>query len=212
MSYAPSDSESPAKDSKYIHEPPRRMGAEGSETWISLLDAAERIIREKGYASVTARQLAKEAGLSPQIAYFYFRSMDDLFEALFKRFATKLLLAIGNIKTAEKPLMALWELSSDPSDAVIYAELMSLSNHRKGLQSLIGEFGAEYNRRQAEIIETELACAGVDSRTWSPHVVASLLETIGRGIAFGEGFHIEGHQQVREFVTAFLTTLMNTNA
>jgi TetR/AcrR family transcriptional regulator len=209
MSYVPTDSESAAEDSKYNFEPPRRMGAEGSDTWTSLLDAAERIMREKGYASVTARQLAKEAGLSPQIAYFYFRNMDDLFEALFKRFAAKLLLAIGNIKTAEKPLLALWELSSDPSDAVIYSELMSLSNHRKGLQSLIGEFGVEYNRLQSDIIRTELEAAGVNTNKWPPQVVASLLESSGRSIAFSQGFHIEGHQKVREFVSVFLEDLIS---
>src|SRR5690625_6041624 len=36
----------------------RRMGVPGSETWSALLDAAEKLMREKGYAAVTSRQLA----------------------------------------------------------------------------------------------------------------------------------------------------------
>ena len=39
------------------------MGVEGSVTWSLLLDAAERLMRENGYAAVTSRQLGKEAGL-----------------------------------------------------------------------------------------------------------------------------------------------------
>ncbi len=185
----------------------RRMGPQGSETWSALLDAAERIMREKGYAAVTSRQLGAEAGLSPQIVYFYFQTMDELFETVFKRLAEGFRRAIDEARNAKEPLLAIWELSSDPTRGVIMSELLSLSNHRKQLQSVIGEFGAEFNRRQAEIIEAELLKRGVDLEEWPPSVLASILENTARGIAFGEGFSIASHTQARKFVTAFLRKL-----
>ena len=64
---------------------PRRIGAETSGTRVRLLEAAERIMLEEGYASVTSRRVAARAGLKPQLVHYYFRTMDDLFLALFGR-------------------------------------------------------------------------------------------------------------------------------
>ena len=40
----------------------RRIGAESSETRAALLDAAERLMLEHGYAAVTSRRVAGAAG------------------------------------------------------------------------------------------------------------------------------------------------------
>ena len=60
---------------------PRRIGALTSKTRSSLLNAAESLMRESGYAAVTSRRLAAKAGLKPQLVHYYFRTMDDLFLA-----------------------------------------------------------------------------------------------------------------------------------
>lgn len=183
------------------------MGAEGSETWSLLLDAAETIMREKGYAAVTSRQLASEAGLSPQIVYFYFRTMDDLFEALFKRLSAGFVVALERARSAQNPLLALWEISSNPSRAVLMSELISLSNHRKRLQSLISTFGVELNHRQAEIIEAALAGTSVDLERWPPVVLAAILENLAKGLAFGIGYDIPSNDQARELICSFVREL-----
>lgn len=185
----------------------RRMGVPGSETWSALLDAAEKLMREKGYAAVTSRQLAAEAGLSPQIVYFYFKTMDDLFESLFKRLADNLLQAFDEIGRAAEPLVAMWERSCDPTHSVLMAEFMSLSNHRKQLQKVIGEFGVELNRRQAAIIESEFRKRGIDCQVWPPTALAAILDNAARGIAFGQEYAFESHAQAREFGIALLRKL-----
>ena len=65
--------------------PTRRIGAEDSKTRAQLLDAAERLLLEEGYAAVTSRRVAAKAGLKPQLVHYYFRTMDDLFVAVFRR-------------------------------------------------------------------------------------------------------------------------------
>ena len=50
-----------------------------------LLDAAEQLMLDDGYAAVTSRRVADKAGLKPQLVHYYFRTMDDLFEAIFRR-------------------------------------------------------------------------------------------------------------------------------
>lgn len=207
-----SDTSSPAARPGKRAVTSRRMGVAGSETWSLLLDTAEIIMREKGYAAVTSRQLASEAGLSPQIVYFYFRTMDDLFEALFKRLSDGFLVAIERVRTAREPLLALWEVSSNPRWGVIMSELISLSNHRKKLQSLISEFGVELNRRQAEIVETALAGTSVDLERWPPAALAAILENLAKGLAFGVGYDIPGNNQAREVASTFLRELLGKDA
>ncbi|EUA30299.1 bacterial regulatory s, tetR family protein [Mycobacterium xenopi 4042] len=50
-----------------------------------LLDAAEQLMLEEGYAAVTSRRVAQKAALKPQLVHYYFRTMDDLFLAAFRR-------------------------------------------------------------------------------------------------------------------------------
>ena len=63
----------------------RRIGSADSKTRAQLLDAAERLLREEGYAAVTSRRVAAKAGLKPQLVHYYFRTMDDLFVEVFRR-------------------------------------------------------------------------------------------------------------------------------
>src|SRR6478736_4441687 len=64
---------------------PRRLGTEESKTRGQLLDAAEELMLDEGYAAVTSRRVAAKAGLKPQLVHYYFRSMDDLFLEVFRR-------------------------------------------------------------------------------------------------------------------------------
>src|SRR3546814_5823567 len=63
----------------------RRIGSEDSETRSALLDAAQKLMLEEGYPGVTSRRVAATAGLKPQPLHYYFRTMDDLYLALFRR-------------------------------------------------------------------------------------------------------------------------------
>ena len=54
-------------------------------TRAQLLDAAEQLMLEEGYAAVTSRRVGRKAGISPQLVHYYFRTMDDLFLEVFRR-------------------------------------------------------------------------------------------------------------------------------
>ena len=64
---------------------PRRLGAPDAKNRTVLLDAAEQLMRDEGYAAVTSRRVAEKAGLKPQLVHYYFRTMDDLFLELYRR-------------------------------------------------------------------------------------------------------------------------------
>ena len=47
-------------------------------------------MRDEGYAAVTSRRVAEQAGLKPQLVHYYFRTMDDLFLEMFRRGADRM--------------------------------------------------------------------------------------------------------------------------
>jgi AcrR family transcriptional regulator len=63
----------------------RRIGAPDAKNRGVLLDAAELLMLEEGYAAVSSLRLAEMAALKPQVVQYYFRSMDELFLAAFRR-------------------------------------------------------------------------------------------------------------------------------
>jgi AcrR family transcriptional regulator len=54
------------------------------------LDAAERLLVEIGYASITSRRLAEEAGANLGLVHYYFGSMEELFVQVLERFTERL--------------------------------------------------------------------------------------------------------------------------
>ena len=59
---------------------PRRLSAETdpAETQTKILDAAFRQLASKGYASLSMREIAKDAGVNHALINYYFRSKDQL--------------------------------------------------------------------------------------------------------------------------------------
>ena len=50
-----------------------------------ILDAAQKLMLEEGYAAVSSRRVAREAGLKAPLVHYHFPTTDDLLLALFRR-------------------------------------------------------------------------------------------------------------------------------
>src|ERR1700727_2339079 len=98
---------------------PRRIGAADSKTRAQLLDAAEQLLLDEGYAAVTSRQVGAKAGLKPQLVHYYFRTMDDLFLEVFRRRADENLAHFERTVAADNSLRTLWRLNADPRGAAL---------------------------------------------------------------------------------------------
>src|SRR6476661_10427305 len=112
----------------------RRIGAPEAKNRVVLLDAAEQLLLEEGYASVTSRRVAEKAGLKPQLVHYYFRTMGDLYLAVFRRRAEQGLEAQAQALQSPQPLWALWRYSSDPRITAFTVEFMALASHRHELR------------------------------------------------------------------------------
>ena len=63
----------------------RRTKLEAAETRVGLLDAAERVFRERGVAHTSLAEVAAAAGVTRGAVYWHFRDKAALFQALCER-------------------------------------------------------------------------------------------------------------------------------
>ena len=87
----------------------RRGKADDPTTKDAILDAAETLMVDEGYAAVTSRRVAAVAGVNSALVYYYFDSMDGLFIALFRRGADR---SFGRLEEALTSSQPLWESGS----------------------------------------------------------------------------------------------------
>jgi AcrR family transcriptional regulator len=74
----------PRAAAEWAPEPPT------SETREQLLSAAERLFAERGFAAVSVRMLAAEAGVNWSLVGYYFRGKDGLLAEVYRRHCTTL--------------------------------------------------------------------------------------------------------------------------
>ena len=187
---------------------PRRIGAADSKTRAQLLDAAERLMLDQGYAAVTSRKLANAAGLKPQLVHYYFRTMDELFLELFRRRAEAGLARHTAALAGGQPLHLLWELSAHPELAALNIEFTALANHRKAVREEI----AAYAERFRELNLAAIARVLERNRLWPGEIppVVLLLAMTGLSVMLGMESILgitRGHAETVKFVQLHLDQL-----
>ena len=141
---------------------PRRTGAETSETRARLLDVTEQIMLADGYAAVSSRSIAKEAGVTPALVHYYFPTLDDLFLEVLRRRAEQQLARQARMLASDRPLHALWKQSKDPDGAGLLTELMALANHRKVVRAELAEYAEQFRLVQLKALEDHINERGLD--------------------------------------------------
>ena len=183
----------------------RRYGSEDSAVRVQLLDAAEQLMLEEGYAAVTSRRLAAKAGLKQPLVYYYFRTMDELFLAVFRRMTEQSLERLDSaLKTADEPIRALWILNSDQSRTALTMEFMALANHRKVIQTEIARAAERFRTLEVKALDRLLEERGITPQI--PTIVSAvLLTSVARSLVQEGALGIsKGHAPTLAFVEACL--------
>ena len=189
-------------------QPLRRIGAVDSKTRALLLDAAEQLLVEEGYAAVTSRRVGAKSGLKPQLVHYYFRTMDDLFTEVFRRRAEENLSRIEEAIADDDSLRCIWELTADMRGTAFTLEFAALANHRKAIRSEIAHYVERFRAAQLDILTRALDRSGV-AATDLPPVVASLLMTgLSQVLSIERALGVtSGHEESLAFVGRFLDDL-----
>jgi AcrR family transcriptional regulator len=187
---------------------PRRIGAEDSKTRALLVDAAEELLRDEGYAAVTSRRVAARAGLKPQLVHYYFRTMDDLFLAVFRRRAEENLARFERAVAADGSLRSLWELNTDARGAAFSIEFVALANHRKTIRAEIAHYAERWRAVQLEALTTALAAEGVTPDQVPPVAALLLMTGVAQVLSLEQALGVTaGHDATIAFVEGAIAQL-----
>ena len=187
---------------------PRRLGAPDAKNRTVLIDAAEQLMLEEGYAAVTARRVAARAGLKHQLVHYYFRAMDDLFLAVFRRRAEQGLERQAQALASGQPLRALWQHSTDTRDTTLVMEFMGLANTREAVRSEIARYAERSRVAQVEALARLFAEGRLTSDACSPEVLTVLLTSVSRVMIMEQALGMTvGHAETAAFVEGWLRRL-----
>lgn len=187
---------------------PRRIGAPDAKNRIVLLDATEQMLLEEGYAAVTSRRVADRAGLKPQLVHYYFRTMEDLFLAVFRRRAQEGVAALATALQSPKPLWALWRFSTAPEATRLTMEFVGLANHRKALRSEIVYYAERFRAQQNAAITAALERHGFDAAEVPPVVWTVFATSVSQAMVMERALGIDtGHADTVAFCESWLHRL-----
>lgn len=188
----------------------RRLGKESSEARARLIEAALDLMAAEGYPAVTSRGLAKFAGIKPQLIHYYFRTMDDLYTAMFQRLGDGYLRELQALQASDDALLHIWNLSSRGKRSILMVEFLALANRKQSIQVLMEHYADEYRKIQAGIVEQALLRRGLDPGRWNPDGIAVILENLPRILGIGDEFGIRpGYAEARELVSSLLEDLVH---
>lgn len=176
-----------------------------SLTRTAILDATEQIMREEGYAAVSSRKIAAKAGLKSQLVHYYFRSMDDLFMALFQRVEEQQFQRLTQAIASKTPLRTLWKINLDTNGPWLNKEFIALATHREHLRQEIARAAERTRHIYAAVLSRVLKERGLSQTAWPPLVLSILLDGASRLInsetALGTA---AGHEETIAFIEHFL--------
>ena len=181
-------------------------GADEPDPRTALLDAAQRLMLTEGYAAVTSRRVAAEAGVNPGLIYYYFGPMDNMFVEVFRCSAERMLEQQARALSAEQPLWALWDLIRDQTNTGMNLEFLALGNHRKAVQAEMKDFSIRFRRLQFEAMSSILERYQIDSEQWPAEAVMLLLDGVARFMGEERSYGLNlGHTQATSVVERLIT-------
>jgi AcrR family transcriptional regulator len=184
---------------------PRRLGASDSKTRALLLDAAEQLMLREGYAAVTSRRVAAEAGIKPQLVHYYFRSMDDLFLEVYRRRAETGIDRFTRAMEVHRSLRTLWRFGSELGGATFNIEFVALANHRKAIRDEIARYAQRFRELQLDAIAAILSDHGVSADTCPPVVVLLAMTGVTQVMALEAALGVTaGHAEMKKFVDEWI--------
>jgi AcrR family transcriptional regulator len=115
-----------------------------------LLDAAERLLVEVGYAGITTRRLAEAAGVNHGLVHYYFGSNENLLVRALERFTVRLIARQRELYAADEPFVEKWRtamrflVAEDATYEKIWLELQAMAWNDPGLRERLARVNAEW--------------------------------------------------------------------
>jgi AcrR family transcriptional regulator len=175
----------------------------------ALLDAAERLLADAGYAGITTRRLATEAGVNHGLVHYYFGSNENLLVRALERFTGRLIARQRALYAADLPFADKWRtamrylVSEDVSYQKIWLELQALAWNNPDIKAQLARVNAEWRAVLTEAFEQPRRELGIGLPL--PALV-SLVMTFNLGIIVERLGGIEtGHSELLDWIDQWIS-------
>ena len=189
---------------------PAQKTAARSTAEEALLDAAERLLVEIGYAGITTRRLAEEAGVNHGLVHYYFGSIENVLLRALERFTEGLIQRQRELYAADMTFIEKWRTSmrylvgEDVTYEKIWLELQALAWNKPELHEHLAHVNDEWRAVLTQAFEEPHRELGIEMPL---DALVSLVITFNLGIMVERLGGIEtGHPELLEWIDRWLSS------
>jgi len=174
----------------------------------ALLDAAERVIVDAGYAGITTRRLAEEAGVNHGLVHYYFGSVENLLVRMLERFTERLITRQHEMYAADMPFHEKWRtamrylMSEDVAYEKVWLEIQALAWNRPELRERVDHVNAEWRAVLTEAFAEPRERYGIEMPL---DALVSLVMTFNEGVILERLAGVEtGQQELLDWIDQWM--------
>jgi AcrR family transcriptional regulator len=174
----------------------------------ALLDAAERLLVDVGYAGITTRRLAEEAGVNHGLVHYYFGSNENLLVRALERFTARLIARQRELYAADLPFIEKWRtamrylVSDDVTYEKVWLELQALAWNHPELRQRLARVNAEWRRVLTDAFEQPRRECGIEMPV---QALVALVMAFNIGVIVERLGGVEtGHQALLDWIEQWL--------
>jgi TetR/AcrR family transcriptional regulator len=174
----------------------------------TLLDAAERLLVEVGYAGITTRKLGEEAGLNHGLVHYYFGSIENVLVRTLERFTDRQIARQRAMYAADVPFIEKWRtamrylVSDDVAYEKVWYELQALAWNRPDLRGRVDRVNSEWRAVLTEAFAEARDRYGIEMPL---DALVSLVITFNEGIILERLSGVEeGHAALLEWIDGWM--------
>ena len=190
-----------------------RTDAARHQTEERFLDAAERLLVEVGYAGITTRRLAEEAGANHGLVHYYFGSMEELLFQVLERFTGRLVARQREMYASELPYLEKWRaamryLDEDRPYQKIWWELQAMAWNRPEYRERVQQVHAAWCDAMRGAVRGALERYRLDDGPLDADAWVTLIVTLNEGIILERLSGIRrGHDELLAAIDGWLARL-----
>lgn len=176
----------------------------------ALLDAAERLLVDVGYAAITTRRLAEEAGVNHGLVHYYFGSNENLLVRALERFTDRLIARQRELYAAELPFVDKWRtamrylVGEDVTYEKVWLELQALGWNNPGVRARLAKVNGEWRAVLKEAFAQPHRELGI---ALPLDALVSLVITFNLGVVVERLGGIEtGHRELLDWIDGWLSS------
>jgi AcrR family transcriptional regulator len=183
-----------------------------AETEQAFLDAAERLLIEVGYAQISTRRLAEEAGANHGLVHYYFGSMENLFVRVLERFTERLIARQRAMYARDVPFIEKWRAAMGYMEEdlaagypKVWLELQALGWNRPDIRARVARVSGEWRTVLSEAFAGALDEYGLDRDGFPLAAWVTLVYTFNLGIEADRLSGVDtGHRELLEAIDRWL--------